>query len=304
MSVASVTLAYNAKALVVRQIEALLRQAESLREIIVVDNASSDGTAEFVAATYPKVTIIRLPTNEGAGGGYAAGLQYAVFEKNHDWVWTLDQDSVPGPDALSKLLAAWEETKRGKVGLIAPLWIDAATGIPGSAYRWHDKPVPMSRADLESPLSFVDMVISSGSMIRNDAVRAAGLPRKDFFMDWADYEYCLRLRRLGFQIVLATKCLMPHTVGSPRSVRLLGKTRLRHNHAPWREYYKVRNRAFFLWHEMPSWRTRLFVLGQFLKHATGTLLFDTKKLQRLKLISIGLWHGIRGRLENTVKPHS
>ena len=304
MSVASVTLAYNAKALVARQIEALLRQAESLREIIVVDNASSDGTAEFVAAAYPKVTIIRLPTNEGVGGGYSAGLQYAVFEKNHDWVWTLDQDSVPGPDALSKLLAVWEETKRGKVGLIAPLSVDSVTGTPGSAYLWRDKPVQISPADFESPLCYVDMVISSGSMIRNVAVRTAGLPRKDFFIDWVDCEYCLRLRRLGFQIVVATQCLLPHTIGSPRTVRWLGKERLRLNHAPWREYYKVRNRAFVLWREMPSWRTRLFVLGQFLKQATGTLLFDPEKLQRLKLMSMGLWHGIRGRLENKVKPRS
>src|SRR5262249_58123432 len=128
MSVASVTLAYNAKTLVARQIEALLGQAESLREIIVVDNASSDGTAEFVAATYPNVTIIQLPANEGVGGGDSAGLQYAVYEKNHDWVWTLDQDSVPGPDALSKLLSVVGEAKRGKVWLIAQRLCASRTG--------------------------------------------------------------------------------------------------------------------------------------------------------------------------------
>jgi len=305
VSVASVTIAYNAKALVARQIEALLRQTATLQEIIVVDNASGDGTADFIAASYPCVTVIRLPTNEGVAGGCAAGLQHAVYERNHDWVWTLDQDSEPDPDTLSQLLTAWEETKsRGKVGLIAPVSFDAATGTPFRPLVWQDKPVIMPSTALEPPLCYADMVISSGSMISNAAVRTAGLPRKDFFMDFVDYEYCLRLRRIGFQIVVATHCLMPHTIGSPRTVRWRGKQKLWITHPPWREYYKVRNRAFVLWHEMPGWKTKFYVLAQFLKQVAGVLLFDPQKVQRLKLMALGLWHGIRGRLEIRVSPYS
>ncbi len=276
-----------------------------MSEVIVVDNASGDGTAEFVATAYPQVTLIRLNANEGVGGGYSAGLHYALYEKNYDWVWMLDQDSVPRPDTLAKLLRTWEETdNRERIGIIAPLSVDASTGVPYPLFLWQDRQIEMSRVDLDSPRCCVDMVISSGSLVRNAAVRAAGLPRKEFFMDWVDFEYCLRLRRLGFQIVVAAQCRMPHTIGSPRTVWWLGKRRQWITHPAWRDYYKVRNRAFVVWHEMPSVKAKVFVLIKFIAQATGTILFDSEKLQRLKFMSIGLLDGIRGKLENEVRPHS
>ena len=94
-SVASVTVTYNAVQVLPRQIDALLRQTHPLREIVVVDNASSeDGTGTMLAELYPQVTVLRMPENLGAAGGWAAGLSYAAIEKGYDWVWTFDQDSV------------------------------------------------------------------------------------------------------------------------------------------------------------------------------------------------------------------
>lgn len=67
-AVASVTVAHNAARVLPRQMEALLRQTRSLQEIIVVDNASTDGTSELLAERYPQVTVLRIPENLGAGG--------------------------------------------------------------------------------------------------------------------------------------------------------------------------------------------------------------------------------------------
>ena len=94
-SAASVTVAYNSGDLLLQQMEALLRQTRPLQEIIVVDNASSDGTSALVAERFPQVTFLRMAENLGVGAGFAAGLRYAALEKRHDWVWTFDQDSVP-----------------------------------------------------------------------------------------------------------------------------------------------------------------------------------------------------------------
>jgi glycosyltransferase involved in cell wall biosynthesis len=60
LSIASVTVAYNAAHILPRQIDALFRQTHPLQEIIVVDNASTDGTAAMLAKNYPQVTVLRM----------------------------------------------------------------------------------------------------------------------------------------------------------------------------------------------------------------------------------------------------
>ena len=94
-SVASVTIAYNAAVALPKQIEALLAQTFSLQEIIVVDNASTDGTSVMLAERFPQVKVLRMTENLGAAGAWAAGLTYAALEEGNDWIWTFDDDSVP-----------------------------------------------------------------------------------------------------------------------------------------------------------------------------------------------------------------
>jgi len=102
--VASVTVAYNAERALPQQIDVLLRQTFPLQEIIVVDNASTDGTVAMLAERYPQVTVLRMPENIGQAGGWAAALSYAALRKRHDWVWTFDNDTVPEVGTLETLL--------------------------------------------------------------------------------------------------------------------------------------------------------------------------------------------------------
>src|SRR6266576_1107507 len=300
--VASVAVSWNGRAILPGLLESLLNQTQSLSELIVVDNASTDGTIELLNEQFPSVKVIRLTTNEGVSGGYSAGLEYALG-RNYDWVWMLDQDSRPLPSTVEKLLAAAEAfPDRDKLGLIAPLSIDEATRAPNSLFLWKEGQIEVPTASAGEVLTLVDMVISSGSLIRREAVIKAGLPRKDLFMDFVDYEHCLRLRRSGFLIAIVNQCVMPHTIGQPRTVKFLGKLKNWITHTPWRDYYKVRNRAFVVWHQVPSIRAKLFVVRQFLKQMIGSLLYDPEKVRRIHFMWRGLWDGIRGRLGITVRP--
>ena len=283
-------------------LESLLKQTQSLSELIVVDNASTDGTIELLNEQYPSVKIIRLATNEGVSGGYSAGLEYALG-RNYDWVWMLDQDSRPLPNTVEKLLAAFNSfPDRDKLGLIAPLAIDAATGAPTSLFLWREGQIKLPTVSGGEDLTLVDMVISSGSLIRSDAVKKAGLPRKDLFIDFVDYEHCLRLRRSGFLIGVVTQCVMSHTIGQPRIVKFLGKPMNWTTHTPWRDYYKVRNRVFVVWHQLPGLRAKVFVIRQLLKQMIGSILYDPDKVTRIHFMWRGLRDGIRGRLGITVRP--
>jgi len=301
-SVASVAVCWNGRAILPGLLESLLKQTKPLSELIVVDNASTDGTIELLKEQYPSIKIIRLATNEGVSGGYSAGLEYALG-RNYEWVWMLDQDSRPLPSTVEKLLAAAESfPDRDKLGLIAPLAINSANGEPYSAFQWREGQIKAPMASQGESLTLVDMVMSSGSLIRSEAVRKAGLPRKDLFMDFVDYEHCLRLRRSGFLIAVVNQCVMPHTIGQPRTVKFLGKPKNWITHIPWRDYYKVRNRAFVVWHQLPSVRAKLFVVRQFLKQMIGSVLYDPEKVRRIRFMWRGLRDGIRGRLGITVRP--
>jgi glycosyltransferase involved in cell wall biosynthesis len=107
LSIASVTVATNAAEVLPTQLDALLRQSRPLEEIIIVDNGSTDSTVEMICHRYPQITILALGQNLGVGGAYAAGLSYAALDKKHDWVWLLDDDSVPEGDAMEQLLLGY-----------------------------------------------------------------------------------------------------------------------------------------------------------------------------------------------------
>jgi len=71
---------------------------------MVIDNASTDGTADSVRVRHPDLELVALAHNERGAGGLHEGLrQYAA---GYDWIWLMDDDSLPTPDALAALLAA------------------------------------------------------------------------------------------------------------------------------------------------------------------------------------------------------
>lgn len=297
ISVASVTTAFNAAQILPRHIEALLAQTRPLQEIIVVDNGSTDATCAMLAEKYPQVTVLRTGQNLGAAGGWAKGLAYAALEKKHDWVWNFDDDSVPGANALEALLSGAEEiSSGGKIGMAVPLPINEATGIPYPPLLWRDGFVKPSPELIQEPVWFADLAIASGVLIRRETVEVAGLPRGDFFMDFFDFEYSLRIRSTGFLIAVITKCRLSHEIGNARNIRLFGLNRLWPDYAPWREYYLTRNLVFAGWQLYPTSRTKKFVAMHLLQHAIGVILFGTTRFRALMKMMQGANDGWRGRL--------
>jgi GT2 family glycosyltransferase len=304
LSVATVTVAYNGANRLPRQMEALFRQSRRVDEIIVVDNASSDGTSALVVKRYPQVTLLRMSENLGIGAGLAAGLSYAALEKRHDWVWTFDQDSVPNNDALEFLLKGTESlgNNDGEVGIVAALPVHTQTGICYSPLLWRDGYMKPRPEQLRQPIWFADLVISSGCMVRRDVVEKVGLPRTDLFMYFVDFEYCLRARSHGYKIAVVTGSRFAHEMGNAREVRLPGYSGLWPDRAPWGEYYMSRNMTYAAWWLYPSSRTKRFVVRHLARHAGGVLLFGSSKLACLRKMGQGFWDGRRASLGIRFRP--
>ncbi|MFD1715567.1 glycosyltransferase family 2 protein [Amnibacterium flavum] len=195
-TVVAVVVAYNRRELLLESIQALKEQTRPLDAIIVIDNASTDGTADAVRAAAPEVELWELERNTGGAGGFAVGLAAALQNRAVDWVWAMDDDTVPTPTALVELLRVAER---------AP----ADTDLLGSRVVWTDgldhpmntpRPNPFARAARRASATragVVDVRTSSfvSMFVRADAIRRVGLPIADYFIWNDDFEYSARLVR-------------------------------------------------------------------------------------------------------------
>jgi GT2 family glycosyltransferase len=313
LKVACVIVAYNNAANIGGLLESLLGQSRRLEEIIVVDNASSDDTAKVVKEKFPQVTLLANASNTGVGGGYAQGMNHA-YKKGYEWIWLLDGDSLPQTSALEELAKVFASLRPAhpKIGILASCPVNPLTNerYDGSLWRGRFVALPKALATSREPFP-VDSVISSGCLVSRRAVEDVGLPRADFFMDFVDHEYNLRVRRDGYEIMFLPASVIYHEIGRPRVVRsriirviarLTSKGPLGVE-APWRQYYIVRNQAYTFWHEFRSCRTLFFFGLRVMRMIGGILLFNDKdKVKRIRYMIRGLRDGFKGRLGRRVTP--
>jgi GT2 family glycosyltransferase len=165
-------------------------------EVLVVDNASADGTAAMLAREFPEVRVVALPENVGGAGGYHEAIR-AAHEGGADWIWLLDDDTVARPDALAELLAALDRLG----GAERP-------ALLASRVEWRDgEPHPMNRPTIRRRDAGGLVSAVSGGMLplrattfvslllAREAVDAAGLPLSHFFFQADDIEYTARILR-------------------------------------------------------------------------------------------------------------
>lgn len=204
LRVTAVLVAWNRRELLREALEALAAQTRPVDRLVVVDNASDDGSdavaAELLAAWGDRARLIRLTENTGGAGGFAVGIAAAVADPATDWVWVMDDDTVPGPDALSGALATFERYRASGQDDLAVMgsrvvWTDGADhpmNTPKAKIR-------ASRAERERAASVGAMEIRSISFVsaflRAARVRELGLPIADYFLWNDDFEYSARLLR-------------------------------------------------------------------------------------------------------------
>jgi GT2 family glycosyltransferase len=299
LRIASVTVNTNGGELPLRQYRVLRAQTRPIDEIILVDNGSTDGSRELLARQSPGPTILALPENLGVGGGFSAGLRHAL-ESGHDWIWLFDEDSQPEPDALEQLLRAYEALQPShNIGILSCLPVHRETGAEYHGLQWKNRFSRVADRITRAGDYFADSVISSGCLVSAEAVRHMGYPRADYFMDFVDHEFNLRLRRGGYEIAVIRNSVLQHSIGRPRRVTIGPITWVRPQQPTWRLYYIVRNHTSTVWHDLSGFRSRAFLIGSLIKAAVAILMFDPDKSSRLKSIFLGFRDGVKNRLGRT-----
>jgi GT2 family glycosyltransferase len=241
----------NDAAVIEQLLEGLRCQTQPLDAILIVDNASTDGTLD---RTFPEnATIIRNPENQGTSGPVRMAFAYAL-EHGFDWVWIFDADSVPEPDALEKLLAFFERLppdQQEQICFLAGRPLTESGGIKQQPIRL-EGPRAMTVVPIASAegVTQCDCILWSASLYRTAAIARIGLPSADYVLDAAELEYGYRARQLGFTSYVVHNSVTRHDVG--RNAGATGR-RLRWGPlrlwlsevSPTRCYYSVRNSLYF-----------------------------------------------------------
>lgn len=210
--VAAVVVTYNRKELLAQCIKALLGQQNAVCDILIVDNASTDGTGAYLAAlNEPRVQSRSTGANLGGAGGFNFGMRWAV-EAGYDLVWIMDDDTLPHPDSLAQLLAA-HTILGGNYGFLssAVLWTD------GTECKMNRQKIKKNFYEhvelLRHGLILVEQATFVSLLFPAAAIEKAGLPIRDFFIWGDDIEYTRRMTvRLGLPCYLAGQSQVTHAM--------------------------------------------------------------------------------------------
>jgi len=245
---------FNAADIIDGTLAAVQHQTRPPDAILIIDNASTDGTLD---RTFPEnVHVIRNTANLGVSGALEIGFGYAL-ENGFDWMWILDHDSVAGPEALAtllKLYAGWPSSLQDEVGCIACLPLDQPDGQPlhGCLFTRRGRvlinPAPEQRHYL------CHMTIWSGCLFRLAVVRRIGFPNPDYVIDRGELEYSYRLMKAGYKAFIHQDAVIRHNIRGAPSVApkrfKIGPFSLKfYDLTPLRCYYICRNTLYFTLYE-------------------------------------------------------
>jgi rhamnopyranosyl-N-acetylglucosaminyl-diphospho-decaprenol beta-1,3/1,4-galactofuranosyltransferase len=199
-TVVAVVVTYNRRDLVAETLRALLAQTRGLDAIVVVDNASTDGSGDVARDVAPGADLVRLSRNTGGAGGFTVGIERAISKHAADRVWVMDDDTVPTPTALEELLKVARRVPTAKLLASRVVWVDGrdhpmntprrrAVGADAMAKLTGLRAYPFRSA------SFVSLLIPTSG------VAARGLPIADYFLWNDDFEFSTRLVRGGIGLL-------------------------------------------------------------------------------------------------------
>lgn len=196
-NVTCIVVTYNRKVLLEECLNAIYSQTVSIRNMILIDNASTDGTKEMLKSKgfldKKGFGYHLMESNLGGSGGFYEGMKRVPIDT--DWIWIMDDDTIPNPDCLEKLLVASKVTKE-KVSFYASSVfgpVKEPMNIPTVDFELTENGYPDWYFYLKNKMVKICDATFVSLLINNDALKKCGLPCKDYFIWGDDTEYTTRL---------------------------------------------------------------------------------------------------------------
>ena len=241
--VVAIVVTHNRKSLLVECISDLLIQSNAC-DIIIIDNASSDGTdiclRDHGFLNDDRVHYLALEENEGGAGGFYYGLKYAM-SGSWTWFWLMDDDAKPERRALENILRAAEH-RNTIYGSVAVSFENGKKRLcwPAISKRINEKFIEYHEMLYE--FEEVAMVPFLGFFIHRDMVKRIGFPDPDFFICCDDKEYSERAKKQGARLFLVKSSIIIHPISNSIIYRFMNIEAAYRSLPPWKIYFDVRNK--------------------------------------------------------------
>ncbi|KRL05196.1 glycosyltransferase [Liquorilactobacillus oeni DSM 19972] len=191
---------YNRKKLLNECLSSLLEQSAPLKKIVIIDNNSLDGTNELFESgkfsNFETVIYKRLAANIGGAGGFHEGLKFINENFDCEWVWIMDDDTIPAKNALAELLNGSNILKNEKVSYIASSIFgpqNEPMNVPTISLNKAPNGYSFWYQYLKEGMISIRQATFVSLLISKRAIDAVGYPLKSYFIWGDDTEYTLRL---------------------------------------------------------------------------------------------------------------
>lgn len=271
---------------------------EQTGAVLIVDNTDSTAknllqNIECRLSASNNLHKIMLGHNVGIGAALNQGIVWAKNQGFHS-VLLSDQDSCPDNKMVSELLTAQNNlTAAGhRIAVVGPVCIDGRSNRPMPFIQFIGcRQNRASHSMRDKNYQVVDFLITSGSLIDLKVVDQMGLFDESLFIDNVDIEWCLRAAKQGYVSVGVSSAKLVHHLGE-NEVNVM-RRRVR-THSPARLYYRFRNGVLLYkcdyvplcWKLRDAWllclKTMFYTVAA------------PNRMQSIRMILLGLWHGIRG----------
>lgn len=284
--VAAIVVTYNRKVLLKENLQALRNQSYRDLDIFIIDNASTDGTYEYIKDLLNdnRVKYYNTGSNIGGAGGFSYGIKLAT-EKGYSYCWVMDDDTIAEKDALDELMKATMQV--GKFSFLCSMvnWIDGNPCIMNKVN--FSKDLYKSSLLLENGIIPVQSCSFVSCFVNTDYVKKLGLPIRQFFIYGDDSEYTYRLSDSA-PAYLVTKSVVVHKMKDNKIVGIVYQEDDRLD----REIYGYRNLVYVKRNRLKKSYFRIW--GFYMKLILDIIRFSpNSKVRKSKIVLKALLQGIK-----------
>jgi len=235
-----IILTYNNKSEYFACLESLKKLDYPNFEVLIIDNASKDGTASLIKKDFPFFKLIENKRNLGFAKGNNLGIKYAL-KRGAEWICLLNSDTVVKSDFLQKM---FQVALKENADLLGPkilyhksdlIWaaggqVNLLTGVTKHLFGGKKSASVPQREYQADYLPFCAVLIKS------EVFRKIGFIDPDYFLLFEDTDFCLRAKRAGFKLLVVPSAIIWHRVSSS----------FKGTHSPLYLYYFTRNKILFM----------------------------------------------------------
>ena len=216
--------------------------------------------------------------NKGIANALNVGIGFAIADGS-SWVLTMDQDSSFGQGMLAAMTEWLEANNTDNIGIMSPV-----------------HKITNEKARTSTDVVDIVSAFTSGNLLNIDAYKVVGAFREDFFIDYVDHEYCLRLKKFNYRVLLNCNSVLDHSLGASRIINIIGHIVICTNHDFIRRYYITRNRFKVI--KMYFFSQPAFCLREikdFFASWIKIILFEKDVIKKQKAMFLGIAHFLKGK---------